>query len=73
MDRKAAVNEDSGIMNDPNNCGSDRRNIRHILDLLAIITVSLEKVDVVARLPVADLGRESPNDCAARKPKHRWR
>jgi len=51
------VHKESGIVNDPNAWGLERGNPRYILDLLlSIVTVSLETMDVVERLPVVDWG-----------------
>jgi predicted helicase len=57
MDRyQIRVDSASGIRNDPNDWGRERGNPRYILDLLlSIITVSLETMKIVAKLPKLDL------------------
>jgi len=53
MERYAVtVHRDSGIVNDPNAWGLEQRNPRYVLDLLlSMITVSIETMEIVARLP----------------------
>jgi predicted helicase len=49
------VDAASGIRNDPNDWGREHGNPRYILDLLlSVITVSLETVKIVAKLPKLD-------------------
>ena len=58
MDRYAVtVHKESGIVNDPNTWGLERGNPRYVLDLLlSIVTVSLETVRIVERLPGVQWG-----------------
>jgi len=42
-------------VNDPNAWGAESGNARYILDLvLSMVTVSLETMDIVGRLPVVE-------------------
>ncbi|MDR2500325.1 MAG: hypothetical protein LBD37_04490, partial [Treponema sp.] len=56
MERYAVtVHKESGITNDPNDWAAEHNNPRYILDLLlAVISVSMRTVDIVAGLPKAE-------------------
>ena len=61
-----STHKDSGITNNPNDWSAETGNPRYILELLlSVIALSVQTVDIVAKLPVVDFGDAPTNNEAA--------
>ena len=61
-----STHKDSGITNNPNDWSTEAGNPRYILDLLlSVISLSVQTVEIVAKLPTVDFATASVPDDAA--------